>query len=61
MLEVTINEATEVNVVTAKDKLRVLLTREAILKEYKDVFEGLGHIGICSSFVVNPDYTPVQL
>ena len=60
MLEVTINEASEVNVVTAKDKLRVLLTREAILKEYKDVFEGLGHIGICSSFVVNPDYTPVQ-
>jgi len=60
LLEVTINEATEVNVVTAKDKLRVLLTREAILKEYKDVFEGLGHIGTCSSFVVNPDYTPVQ-
>ena len=36
------------------------MTREAILKEYKDVFEGLGHIGICSSFVVNPDFTPVQ-
>lgn len=34
--------------------------REAILKEYKDVFEGLGHIGISSSFVVIPDHTPVQ-
>ena len=60
LLKVTINEASEVNVVTAQDKPRVPLTREAILKEYKDVFEGLGHIGICSSFVVNPDHTPVQ-
>ena len=24
------------------------------------MFEGLGHIGISSSFVVNPDHTPVQ-
>ena len=60
LLQVTINEASEVNVVTAQDKPRVPLTREAILKEYKDVFEGLGHIRICSSFVVNPDHTPVQ-
>ena len=60
LLKVTINEASEVNVVTAQDKPRVPLTRETILKEYKDVFEGLGHIGICSSFVVNPDHTPVQ-
>ena len=60
LLKVTINEASEVNVVTAQDKPRVPLTIEAILKEYKDVFEGLGHIGICSSFVVNPDHTPVQ-
>lgn len=60
LLKVTINEASEVNVVTAQDKPRVPLTREAILKEYKDVFEGLGHIRICSSFVVNPDHTPVQ-
>ena len=36
------------------------MTRVAILREYKDVFEGLGHIGISSGFVVNPDHTPVQ-
>lgn len=41
LLKVTINKASEVNVVTAQDKPRVPLTREAILKEYKDVFEGL--------------------
>ena len=53
LLKVTINETSEVNtVVTEQDKLRVPLTREAILKEYKDVFEGLGHIGISSSMVV---------
>ena len=61
LLKVTINETSEVNtVVTEQDKLRVPLTREAIQKEYKDVFEGLGHIGISSSFVVNPDHTTVQ-
>ena len=60
-LKVTINETSAVNtVVTEQDKLQVLLTREAIQKEYKDVFEGLGHIGISSSFVVNPDHTTVQ-
>ena len=61
LLKVTINETAEVNtVVTEQDKLRVPLTREAILKEYKDVFKGLGHIEFSSSFVVNPDLTPVQ-
>ena len=61
LLKVTINETAAVNtVVTEQDKLRVPLTREAILKEYKDVFKGLGHIGFSSSFVVNPDLTPVQ-
>ncbi|KAK3756012.1 hypothetical protein QZH41_003623 [Actinostola sp. cb2023] len=35
------------------------LTREFILDNYKDVFEGLGHIGD-SSFVLNPDIKPVQ-
>ena len=30
------------------------LTRERILTEYKDVFEGLGHIGDSSSFVIDP-------
>ena len=61
LLKVTINETSEVNtVVTEQDKLRVPLTREAILKEYKELFEGLGHIGFSSSFVVNPAHTPVQ-
>ena len=61
LLKVTINETSEVNtVVTEQEKRRVPLTRVAILREYKDVFEGLGHIGISSGFVVNPDHTPVQ-
>ena len=61
LLKVTINETSEVNtVVTEQDKLQVPLKREAIQKEYKDVFEGLGHIGNSSSFVVNPDHTTVQ-
>ena len=61
LLKFTINETSEVNtVVTEQDKLQVPLKREAIQKEYKDVFEGLGHIGISSSFVVNPDHTTVQ-
>jgi transposase InsO family protein len=36
-----------------------LLSREEILSTYKDVFEGLGHIGD-ASFVVDPECTPVQ-
>ena len=35
-------------------------TEEKILKEYKDVFEGLGHIGDTSMFVVDPNQSPVQ-
>ena len=31
-----------------------------MLKTYKGVFEGLGHIGISNSFVLNPDHTTVQ-
>ena len=38
----------------------VPLTRERILADYKDVFEGLGHIGESSTFVINPDHSPVQ-
>ena len=61
LLKVTINETSEVNtVVTEQEKRRVPSTTVAILREYKDVFEGLGHIGISSGFVVNPDHTPVQ-
>ena len=36
------------------------LTKEKILIEYKDVFEGLGHIGDASTFVVHPNQSPVQ-
>ena len=36
------------------------LTKEKILKEYKDVFEGLRHIGAASTFVVDPNQSPVQ-
>ena len=35
-------------------KSSVPLTREKILADYKDVFEGLGHIGESSTFVINP-------
>jgi len=35
------------------------LTVQSILKDYEDVFKGLGHIGI-SSFVVDPAAVPVQ-
>ena len=34
------------NVVSEAEKY-VPLTKEMVLKEYKDVFEGLGHIGEC--------------
>ena len=41
-------------------KSSVPLTREKILADYKDVFEGLGHIGESTTFVVNPNHPPVQ-
>ena len=41
-------------------KSSVPLTREKILADYKDVFEGLGHIGESSTFVVNPNHPAVQ-
>ena len=41
-------------------KSSVPLTRARILADYKNVFEGLGHIGESSTFVVNPDHSPVQ-
>lgn len=36
------------------------LTKEKIVTKYKDVFEGLGHKGDSSSFVIDPNYPPVQ-
>ena len=41
------------------DVKHVPLTVQSILKDYRDVFEGLGHIG-CSSFEVDPSAVPVQ-
>ena len=39
--------------------VKTLLTKETILTAYKDVFEGLGHIGD-STFMVNETVKPVQ-
>ena len=36
------------------------MDRRSHSKGIKDVFEGLGHTGTSSSFVVNPDHTPLQ-
>ena len=41
------------------DVKHVPLTVQSILTDYRDVFEGLGHIG-CRSFVVDPSAVPVQ-
>jgi len=41
------------------DAKHVPLRVQSILKSYRDVFEGLGHIG-CSSFLVDPSAVPVQ-
>jgi len=48
------------NMGTEPVKSCVPLTREKILADYKDVFEGLGHIGESSTFVINPNHSPVQ-
>ena len=45
--------------VLSLDVKNVSLTAQRVLRDYKDVFEGLGHIG-CSSFVVDPSAVPVQ-
>lgn len=41
------------------DAKQAPLTAQSILRDYKDVFNGLGHIGT-SSFVVDPSAVPVQ-
>jgi len=41
------------------DVKHVPLTAQSILQDYRDVFEGLEHIG-CSSFVADPSAVPVQ-
>ena len=49
-----------VNNVETEAKKQIPLTKEKILKEYKEVFEGLGHIGNASSFVVDQSHPPTQ-
>ena len=41
------------------DAKQAPLTPQSVLRDYQDVFKGLGHIGI-SSFVVDPSAVPVQ-
>ena len=57
LIKVDLTPAESVNAMT--DKLSGCLTREHILTEYKDVFEGLGHIGD-TKFVLDPSVQPVQ-
>ena len=61
LLKLSLTDTTEVNsMVPEPVKSSVPLTREKILADYKDVFDGLGHIGESSTFVVNPNHPPVQ-
>ena len=57
LIKVDLTPAESVNAMT--DKLSGCLTREHILTEYKDVFEGLGHIGD-TKFVLDPSVQPVH-
>jgi len=45
--------------VNSMSEVKPLLTKEKILQDYKDVFEGLGNIGK-ASFTVDPEITPVH-
>ena len=45
--------------VNSMSEVKPLLTKEKILQDYKDVFEGLGNIGK-ASFTVDPEVTPVH-
>jgi len=61
LLKLSFTDTVQVNSMgTEPVKSSVPLTREKILADYKDVFEGLGHIGESSTFVINPNHSPVQ-
>ena len=61
LLKINIPDAIEVNSIAVEQvKTEAPLTKERVFSEYKDVFEGLGHIGDSSSFVVSPDHAPIQ-
>jgi len=61
LLKLSFTDTAQVNSMgTEPVKSSVPLTREKILADYKDVFKGLGHIGESSTFVINPNHSPVQ-
>ena len=61
LLKINIPDAIEVNSIAVEQvKTEAPLTKERVFSEYKDVFEGLGHIGDSRSFVVSPDHAPIQ-
>ena len=61
LLKLSLTGTAQVNSMgTEPVKSSVPLTREKILADYKDVFEGLGHIGESSTFVIDPNHPPVQ-
>ena len=47
------------NAVLGDETTESLLTKEAIIKEYKDVFEGLGCMGESYHIDIKPDIKPV--
>ena len=56
LLKLSLTGTAQVNSMgTEPVKSSVPLTREKILADYKDVFEGLGHIGESSTFVIDPN------
>ena len=61
LLKLSLTGTAQVNSMgTEPVKSSVPLTREKILADYKDVFEGLGHLGESSTFVIDPNHPPVQ-
>ena len=61
LLKLSLTGTAQVNSMgTEPVKSSVPLTREKILADYKDVFEGLGHIGESITFIDNPNHHAVQ-
>ena len=61
LIKLAIPYTVQVNsVATESVKSSAPLTNEKIVTKYKDVFEGLGHIGDSSSFVIDPNHLPMQ-
>ena len=61
LLKLSFTDTAQVNSMgTEPVRSSVPLTREKILADYKDVFEGVGHIGESSTFVINPNHSPAQ-